>query len=119
MTSFQTDILSEMKQLNDEIVAAHNKHYEASPTGLLNPKESPNGNTMYHLYSDGEITYQKGGWAYLQRSVFTSFSKVNNMVHLGFKFPKTKENVKESYAILLEEECYEFREKMISLIKKL
>jgi hypothetical protein len=38
------------------------------------------------------------------------------MDRLGFKFPKTKENVTESYAILTEEECYEFREKMISLI---
>jgi len=73
MTSSQTDILSEMKQLNDEIVAAHNKHYEASPTGLWMPKESPNGNTIYHLYSDGEITYQKGGWAYLQCSVQIPF----------------------------------------------
>jgi mRNA deadenylase 3'-5' endonuclease subunit Ccr4 len=38
---------------------------------LINPTESPNGNQIYHLYSNGEITNQKGGWAYLQRSEFT------------------------------------------------
>ena len=38
---------------------------------LIDPNETPNANIIYHVYSDGEITYQKGGWVYQQRSVFT------------------------------------------------
>ena len=41
-----------------------------NPT-LVKPEEQPNGNTIYHIYSSGEITFQKGGWAYLDRSEFT------------------------------------------------
>jgi hypothetical protein len=111
-----SDIQSEIKELNDEIIAAHNKHYAESPTGLWKPNESPNGNTMYHLYDDGEITYEKGGWAYGKRSVFQFSMPINK---IKFEFPKTHvDNVNESYVMLTENECNEFRNKMISMLKK-
>lgn len=50
-----------MDELKHLITASHNPN-------LVKPNESPNGNIIYHIYSDGEITEQKGGSAYLQRS---------------------------------------------------
>jgi hypothetical protein len=114
-----SDIQSEIKQLNDEIVAAHDKHYAESPTGLWKPDESPNGNSMYHLYNDGEITYEKGGWAYGKRSVFQFSMPINKINKIKFEFPKKHvHNVNESYVMLTENECIEFRNKMISMLKK-
>jgi hypothetical protein len=37
---------------------------------LWHPNDQPNGNIIYHLQSDGKITYQKGGWAYGARTEF-------------------------------------------------
>lgn len=34
---------------------------------LIKSDVNPDKNTIYHLYNDGRITYQFGGWAYLQR----------------------------------------------------
>lgn len=113
------ELQSKIKQLNDEIVEAHDKHYDSCPTGLWKPNDSPNGNRMYHLYIDGEITNQKGGWAYGERNVFTDEYPVPNMVRLGFDFPKKHDRVKESYVILTEKECYEYRNKMIELLQKI
>ena len=45
---------------------------------LIKKNESPNGNIIYHLYSDGTITRQKGGWAYLKRSVTDVHTKCIN-----------------------------------------
>jgi hypothetical protein len=114
----QMEIKSQINQLNKEIVAAHDKHYESSSTGLWKPNESPNGNTMFHLYSDGEVTYQKGGWAYGKRSVFPFQFPISGMVQLGFVFPKKHEEVKETYVILTEKECYDFRDKMIKMFNE-
>jgi hypothetical protein len=106
-----------VKELNQSIIDAHNKHYECSKTGLINPNESPNGNLIYHLYSDGEITYQKGGWAYLERSEFTSHYSIPGCEKFGFKF--VNDNSDKTYVILNENECIEFRNKMAELIKKI
>ena len=113
-----SDIPSEALELNLEIINAHNKHYESSATGLVNPKESPNGNTIYHLYSDGQITFQKGGWAYLQRSEFTEDSPFNGHRELQMKFPNQADNGK-TYVILTKEECKNFRNKMFEIVKYL
>lgn len=77
---------------------------------LVKPTESPNGNWIYHIYSDGEITNQKGGWAYLKRSVFVYASPI-----LGYKckyvFPlKSSTN---SYAIVTLEDALKIRAAMI------
>ena len=113
-----SDIKSEIKQLNADIISAHDKHYDTSLTGLINPKESPNANLIFHLYSTGEISYQKGGWAYTQRSEFTAHDRLPNYQKLGLEFPK-KAEYGTTYVILTSEECLDFRDKMEELIKKL
>jgi len=112
----QADISEQVKKLNEEIVAAHNKYYETSKFGLWKPNESPNGNDMFHLYVDGEVTRQKGGWAYGERSIFTFRNSIRNMTELGFVFPINTKNVKETHVILTERECYYFRERMLDLL---
>jgi hypothetical protein len=112
------DNKSEIEQLNADIIAAYDNHYTISPTGLINPKESPNGNQIYHLYSTGEISFQKGGWAYMQRSEFITHGNIPNYKKLDLKFPKKAED-DSTYVILREEECKIFREQMSELIKKL
>ena len=37
---------------------------------LINQNEAPNANLIYIFWNDGEITYEKGSWAFGQRSVF-------------------------------------------------
>jgi hypothetical protein len=112
-----TDLKSEALVLNLAILEAHKKHHEGSPTGLVNPKESPNGNTIYHLYSDGEITFQKGGWAYLERSEFSSEPTIGGHRELRMSFPNEAEYGK-TYVVLTKEECQYFRTKMIELLEK-
>jgi hypothetical protein len=108
---------SEASVLNLAILEAHKKHYEVSPTGLVNPQESPNGNIIYHLYSDGQISYQKGGWSYLQRSEFTSEPTIDSNRYLKMCFPN-EADYGLTYVVLKEEECKNFRNKMIELLKK-
>ena len=108
--------LNESKQLNELINDLHNWHYISSPTGFVNPNESPNGNQIYHLYSTGEISFQKGGWAYLQRSECITDGKITNYHTLVLKLPKQALDG-STYAILTKEECKKMREKMLELIK--
>lgn len=108
-------------ELNTEIITAHTKHYETSPTGLVIPTESPNGNGIHHLYSTGEVTWQKGGWAYLQRSEFTLDDIIPGYEKLELKFVniiKSDDESEKSYVILTKDECLKFREKMKNLISK-
>lgn len=113
-----SDNKSLIEQLNADIIAAHDNHYTISPTGLVNPKESPNGNQIYHLYSTGEISFQKGGTAYMQRSEFMTHCNMPNYQKLALKFPK-KAADGSTYVILTQEECNHFRVQMSELIKKL
>lgn len=105
-----------IEKLNEMIIDAHNAHYLTSKTGLIMPNESPNGNTIYHLYSDGSITYQKGGWAYRQRSEFNYKYKIDNASD-SFIFPFTAAD-DTTYVILTIEECEKFRKMMIDVLKK-
>lgn len=109
----------EYQQFNNELINAHNKHFEMSPTGLVNVTESPNGNLIYHLYSDGEITFQKGGWAYLQRSEFTHWNNYANSTckKLNLVLPNS-DSKGRTYVVLTEEECKYFRSQMLELAKK-
>jgi hypothetical protein len=67
---------------------------------LVRPEESPNENIIYHIYDSGNITYQKGGWAYLRRSEFTD-SHLCVKISYPELFPMgTKYS---SYAIVTEE----------------
>lgn len=113
-----SDINSEINQLNKDIIMAHNAHYLNSPSGLVNQNESPNGNQIYHLYSTGEISSQKGGWAYMRRSEFMTHGRFSYYKKLGFVFPNEAADG-STYVILTEEECKFFRFQMGELIKKL
>jgi hypothetical protein len=100
--------------LNNEINSEHYKHYENSPLGLINPRQSPNENTIHHLHSDGVITYQKGGVAYGQRSEFVCTQRLNGHEKLNFKFVKEAEYT--SYVILTSQQCCYYRGLMAELI---
>ena len=108
----QLDII---KDLNIRIINAHNAHHKDGVCDLIDrsPSASPNGNQIYHLYSDGEITYQKGAWSYLQRSEFIQEPKIN--VKSGtFSFPMNSND--NNYVVLTMEECYAFRNEMLKML---
>lgn len=113
-----SDNKSLIEQLNTFINEAHNAHYRDTPNGLINANESPNGNQIYHLYSTGEISFQKGGRAYMQRSEFMTHGNMPNYQKLRLKFPNAAADG-STYVILTEEECKNFRLQMGELIKKL
>lgn len=121
MSELKSDIEvfnSECESLNNEINAAHHAHYQLSPTGLIKPEEQPNGNIIHSLFTDGGITYEKGGCAYGRRSSFDKEYNICNSKLLKLKFPNAA-NYGLSFAILTEEECYRFRNKIQELVSKL
>ena len=64
---------------------------QSNDNTLFNLKAQPNANTIFHLYNDANITYQKGGWAYGDRTEFDI--KPTIYVNLGLdveKFNNTK-----------------------------
>lgn len=100
--SIPTKILS-LEFITDYIKNAHNPN-------LIFPEESPNRNIIYHIYSDGEITSQKGGWAYLQRSEFnenyiTCKNKYNNL------FPMNRGDF--TYAIVTEHDALKIQKMLL------
>ena len=103
---------------NQRVIDAHNAHYTNNPYGLIDHSKnaSPNGNHIYHLYSNGEITFQKGAWAYMQRSEFNKDYQLSGARKIPFKFVKEAADG-TTYAILTYEECKLFREEMQSYIK--
>jgi hypothetical protein len=111
------NVKTEFEKLNAEIIVAHNAHYNIFPNGLINIDESPNGNIVYHFYSTGEISQQKGGSAYLQRGEFITHGKLSNYKKLGLIFPNQAADG-STYVILTEEECKNFRYRMCEQLKK-
>jgi hypothetical protein len=89
--------------VDDMILMYHNPK-------LVKPDESPNGNRVYHIYSDGEITNQKGGFAYLRRSEFTDKSSIHGLTTL-FMFPIQRGD--SSYAIVTEKDAKNIRQEMV------
>ena len=71
---------------------------------LVVKKMSPNENIIYHLYSDGTITRQKGGWAYGQRTVndIESYCLKPNTF---FTFPEKGQYSGDTYCILTIDDC--------------
>ena len=114
-----SSIVTEINLLNEEINAAHYKHYETSKTGLVMPNEAPSANTIYHLYSNGEFTYQKGGDAYLRRSEFESQPYIVGYEKLNLQLANKTSEYYLTYVILTAEECLNFRKRMETLIKKI
>lgn len=89
----------------------HHAHYQTSPTGLLDLSESPGHNTIWKLYNDGEITYEKGGYAYQRRNLFTwSHPIIYSPQHISFSLPVNISSSSHlSYAILTMEQAVFFR----------
>lgn len=102
-----------INNFNKRVIFAHNAHYEQRPNGLIDTcaNASPNGNQIYHLYSSGEITFQKGAWAYLHRSEFNHTYAIHGAKYLPFKFLKEATDG-TTYVILTKEECVKFAEEM-------
>jgi hypothetical protein len=102
-----------INNFNERVISAHNAHYEKSPSGLIDTgaNASPNGNQIYHFYSNGEITFQKGAWAYLQRSEFNHTYGIPEAKYFPFKFLKEAADG-TTYVILTKEECLSFAEEM-------
>lgn len=93
----------------EEIYNLITKYHDPS---LVKPLESPNGNLIYHLYNDGEITQQKGGYAYKARTEFTMESSIKNRLDPKY-FPIKKDDI--GYAIMTYENAIIVRKLMMDL----
>ena len=71
---------------------------------LIDTTMAPNENIIYHLYSDGTITRQKGSWAYGKRSV-TDIESYCVKPNTFFSFPYNGQNIGDTYAILTLKNC--------------
>jgi hypothetical protein len=80
---------------------------------LVKPDESPNGNTIYHIYSDGEITIQKGEWAYSRRIEFPLYYSLGLQLDRE-KFPS--KTLSHGYAIVTKHDATMIRNAMIKLL---
>lgn len=87
------------KEIQEIVNSAHNP-------SLVIPEESPNENWIYHIYSDGTITHQKGGWAYRQRSEFTEKDPIYGYLSTVI-FPC------QNYAIVTRDDALQIRELMV------
>jgi hypothetical protein len=83
--------------------------------GLVDKKQAPNENQIFHLYSDGTITRQKGSWAYGKRSIFEVRGQCVRP-NTYFKFPIESVSNGDTYAIMTEEECRRVRDLMDELL---
>jgi hypothetical protein len=99
----------EFSELERVVAAMHAAHYTPeNPNGLWHPDESPNANTIYKVWNDGEITEEKGGHAFGDRSK----RSVAQPLVTGMDFLPTfplKTDDWPSYAILTMDECYTIR----------
>jgi len=82
---------------------------------LIKKEQQPNENIIYHLYSDGTITRQKGAWAYGKRSVSDIAYEIVKP-NTYFTFPNVGENQGDTYAIMTLEDCYKVRNLMNELL---
>lgn len=94
--------------------------HQAHNPSLVKPDAQPGANTIYHFYHDGEITFTKGGWAYLKRSEFTQSYPLHYSKHLKPKSMPLKLTIDDygikkriGYAIV----SYEDAIKLVNLMK--
>jgi hypothetical protein len=112
--------MNPIEEFIQRVLMAHNVHYRNNINGLIDkrPEASPNGNIIWHLYSDGKVTYQKGAWAYRQRSEFTECYSIDEISRLPLPFKFLLEaDYKKTYVILTKEECMQFRKEMEELVR--
>lgn len=114
--SFLNDSNTILIKINEMINLKHNPN-------LIKIDEAPNGNVIYHIYSDGEITSEKGGGVYGQRSRFTQTHPISQTNHIRlsnydiFKFPLT-DDYNNKYAITTRDDAFAIRLLMIDYITK-
>ena len=95
---------------------------ELNDDNLINKNESPNTNTIYHLYSDGNITYQKGGMAYRARSEFNLVSSITINMNLDidkFKYLLNTNTHTFGYIIVSDVNAVLIRNEMLKLTEML
>ena len=79
---------------------------------LVKPDEAPNANRITHIYEDGEITNQKGGSAYGQRSETTDWSAMG-ITGLNVEMPIKRNG--HSYAMVTDDDA----RKILDMMKKI
>ena len=75
---------------------------------------------VYHLYNDGEITNQKGGPIYLQRTEFTVAPALGEYTHSTFQKPIFLIAAEDghSYAVTSQEDAKQIRDAMINVVNR-
>ena len=102
----------------NNIIDFINKYHDQS---LVKYNVSPNSNHIIHLYNDGEITEQKGGNVYLDRSErIIQYSLNINLDANRFakKIYDSNRNIKNGYIITTQENAIKLRNIMKELINK-
>jgi hypothetical protein len=93
--------ISKIAEVNARIVVANNP-------ALVKTAEIPINNIVYHLYNNGRVTTQKGGWAYGCLGETTNYKfQIIISAKIHFRFPNISEDG-TSYAILTQEQCIDF-----------
>ena len=93
--------ISKITEVNKRIVSANNP-------SLVKTTEVPINNIIHHLYNNGRVTTQKGGWAYGCLGETTNYKfRIIILATNFFRFPNISADG-TSYAILTEEQCKEF-----------
>jgi hypothetical protein len=93
--------ISKITEVNTRIVIANNP-------ALVNTVEAPINNIVYHLYNNGRVTSQKGGWGYGCLGETTNYKfRIIIAAATRFRFPNIATDG-TSYAILTEEQCIQF-----------
>lgn len=95
------------EELERVVREMHNAHYTPeNPNGLWKPNEAPNANTIYKVWNDGEITYEKGGDAFGDRSL-KQLRTGHNIFGAGAVLPTFPilGGKGYSYAMLTVDEC--------------
>lgn len=87
---------------------------------LIDTNMAPLENTVYHIYSDGEITEQKGSWAYGQRNERTlTCPQFPNIYHKDlFPYERKSDYGTFGYAIVTLNGADKIIEMMKSYINK-
>lgn len=84
---------------------------------LIEPDLSPNENTIYKIYSDFEVSSEKGGWSYGSHTLFSYLTPLFGRSPTGIEpFPCPMPNGM-GYAIMKIEHCLEIYNLMRNYIR--
>jgi hypothetical protein len=123
MEAFQSkENLEEQREaVRQEIYAMLKEYHDVS---LVKRGEAPGANTIYHLYQNGNITFQKGGHAYLERSEFDLSPSISKNLKLdienfgrSIQYSSWGRMITVRFAIVTCENAILIRNKMLDLEK--